>query len=53
MQYYRIFGLFKIAVIVQQIYARFKRGLTHDPRFETLDASVRSLARQAAREIAA
>jgi aminoglycoside phosphotransferase (APT) family kinase protein len=53
MQYYRVFGLFKIAVIVQQIYARFKRGLTHDPRFETLDASVRSLARQAALEIAA
>ncbi len=53
MQYYRVFGLFKIAVIVQQIYARFKRGLTRDPRFETLDASVRSLARQAAREIAA
>ncbi len=53
MHYYRVFGLFKIAVIVQQIYARFKRGLTDDPRFETLDASVRSLARQAAREIAA
>ena len=26
-------GLFKVAVIAQQIYARYVRGLTDDPRF--------------------
>jgi aminoglycoside phosphotransferase (APT) family kinase protein len=31
-----VFGLFKVAVIAQQIYARFQRGLTADPRFARL-----------------
>jgi aminoglycoside phosphotransferase (APT) family kinase protein len=31
-----VFGLFKLAVIAQQIYARFQRGLTQDQRFERL-----------------
>lgn len=31
--FYYVFGLFKTAVVTQQIYARFKRGLTKDPRF--------------------
>ncbi len=31
--FYYVFGLFKIGVIGQQIYARFKKGLTKDPRF--------------------
>jgi aminoglycoside phosphotransferase (APT) family kinase protein len=52
MRYYHVFGLFKIAVIVQQIYVRFVRGATSDERFATLDACVRQLARQAAHEIA-
>lgn len=43
------FGLFKVAVIVQQIYARYRRGLTGDPRFAGLDRMVVVLARQAAR----
>ena len=43
------FGLFKVAVIVQQIYARYVRGLTRDPRFAGLDRMVVVLARQAAR----
>jgi aminoglycoside phosphotransferase (APT) family kinase protein len=43
------FGLFKLAVIVQQIYARYRRGLTGDPRFAGLDRMVVVLARQAAR----
>src|SRR5690606_21890360 len=34
--YYRVFGLFKIAVIVQQMYARYKQGSTQDPRFASL-----------------
>lgn len=42
-------GLFKVAVIVQQIYARYVRGLTRDPRFAGLNHMVTVLARQAAR----
>ncbi len=34
--FYYVFGCFKIGVIVQQIYARFKQGLTKDPRFAQL-----------------
>jgi aminoglycoside phosphotransferase (APT) family kinase protein len=45
--FYYAFGVFKIAVIVQQIYARFVRGVTHDARFATLDRSVAALARTA------
>jgi aminoglycoside phosphotransferase (APT) family kinase protein len=35
-----VFGLFKVAVIAQQIYARFQRGLTSDPRFGGLGGVV-------------
>jgi aminoglycoside phosphotransferase (APT) family kinase protein len=52
MRYYHVFGLFKIAVIVQQIYARFVRGFTQDARFAKLNATVRQLARQAEKAIA-
>jgi aminoglycoside phosphotransferase (APT) family kinase protein len=31
--FYYVFGLYKICVIAQQIYARFKKGFTQDPRF--------------------
>ena len=31
--FYYVFGLFKSLVIVQQIYYRFHKGLTSDPRF--------------------
>lgn len=34
--FYYVFGLFKIGVIVQQIYARYKKGIAHDPRFAAL-----------------
>lgn len=49
--YYYAFGLFKIAVIAQQIYARYRQGLTQDPRFAHLDkavAAVLGMARRAA-----
>jgi aminoglycoside phosphotransferase (APT) family kinase protein len=36
MLFYYTFGLFKIGVIVQQIYARYKKGLTQDARFAGL-----------------
>ncbi len=35
--FYYVFGLFKIAVIAQQIYYRYEKGLTTDPRFAHLD----------------
>ena len=34
--FYYVFGCFKIGVIVQQIYARYKKGITQDPRFANL-----------------
>lgn len=45
--FYYCFGLFKLAVIVQQIYARFVRGHTQDPRFANLDQTVESLGQAA------
>tara|TARA_R110002167_G_scaffold33327_14_gene107100 strand:+ start:3151 stop:4221 length:1071 start_codon:yes stop_codon:yes gene_type:complete len=35
--FYFAYGFFKIAVIVQQIYYRYKHGHTKDPRFAELD----------------
>jgi len=48
--FYLVFGLFKLAVILQQIYARFVRGVTRDERFRTMDRTVAVLARHAAVE---
>lgn len=48
LSYYEIFGIFKLAVILQQIYFRFRRGQTQDERFRHFDQSVDSLARLAA-----
>ena len=42
--FYYVFGLFKIAVIAQQIYYRYRQGHTRDPRFAQLGAAVRALA---------
>ncbi len=41
--FYYAFGLFKVAVIAQQIYARSVQGLTADPRFAMLGEVVRAL----------
>ncbi len=49
--FYYVFGLYKIAVIVQQIYARYVRGHTRDPRFARLDGLVAVLADQADRTV--
>ena len=43
-----VFGLVKIAVIVQQIHARWRAGATRDPRFARLDGTVALLGRSAA-----
>jgi aminoglycoside phosphotransferase (APT) family kinase protein len=45
--YYEVFALFKIAVVIQQIYARYRHGQTDDPRFAALDSRVRMLAGRA------
>ena len=45
--FYFVFGLFKIAVIVQQIYFRYKNGLTKDIRFKHLNLVVLSYASMA------
>jgi aminoglycoside phosphotransferase (APT) family kinase protein len=47
------FGLFKIAVIVQQIYARYVRGHTGDPRFARLNERVGALSQAAVAAIEA
>jgi len=41
--FYYAFGLFKVAVIAQQIYARHVLGLTSDPRFGVLGQVVQAL----------
>lgn len=49
--FYYAFGLFKIAVIIQQIYARYVRGHTQDARFARLIDIVRILADQGDRTV--
>lgn len=41
--YYYVFGLFKIAVIAQQIYARYAKGFTTNERFAQFNQHVRIL----------
>jgi aminoglycoside phosphotransferase (APT) family kinase protein len=45
--FYFAFGLYKTAVVLQQIYYRFKQGLTKDDRFSGLIHGVRLLAETA------
>jgi aminoglycoside phosphotransferase (APT) family kinase protein len=47
--FHHAFGLFKIAVIIQQIYARYAAGKTRDSRFAGLDRAVGMFGRMAAR----
>jgi aminoglycoside phosphotransferase (APT) family kinase protein len=51
--FYRVFGLFRLAVIVQQIYYRYFHGETGDPRFGSLGPLGRVLIAEAAAEIRA
>ncbi len=46
--YYEVLGVFKLAVILQQIYYRYRRGQTQDARFRNFDHVVRGLAELAA-----
>jgi aminoglycoside phosphotransferase (APT) family kinase protein len=45
--WYETFALFKIAVVIQQIFFRYKRGQTDDARFANFGDRVTYLARQA------
>ena len=45
-QWYYAFGVFKLLVILQQIYIRFLRGQTQDERFRVLGRRVERLARK-------
>lgn len=47
--FYYAFGLFKVAVIAQQIYARHVQGLTSDPRFAALGPIVAAMGESALR----
>ena len=51
MLFYYVFGTFKIAVIAQQIYARYVKGFTTDARFATFDKFVAALGRIAAKAV--
>jgi aminoglycoside phosphotransferase (APT) family kinase protein len=49
--FYFAYGLLKIAVIVQQIYFRYQKGLTRDPRFAQLGELVKACGNLAQRAI--
>ena len=43
MHWYMVFGYFKLAVILQQIYARWHKGQTKDDRFANFDERVKNV----------
>ena len=51
MHYFYIFSLFKVATIAQQIYMRFAKGYTKDPRFGALLFAVHAVGAGALRSI--
>ncbi|SHK17427.1 phosphotransferase family protein [Rhodothermus profundi] len=50
-RFYHVLGLYRVTVIVAQLYARFVRGLNADPRYKALGSVLPALAR-AARTVA-
>jgi aminoglycoside phosphotransferase (APT) family kinase protein len=50
--YFYVFGLFKNAVVMQQIYSRYKKGYTQDERFAPLIWGVQELAKKAVQALA-
>jgi aminoglycoside phosphotransferase (APT) family kinase protein len=46
--YYRVFGIFKIAVTIQQIFQRYDRGQTKDERFSQFGTLVEGMIERAA-----
>jgi len=50
--FYFTFALMKLAVVGQQLYARYVKGLTQDPRYALLIEGVRGLSRAGVQVIA-
>jgi aminoglycoside phosphotransferase (APT) family kinase protein len=50
--YYYVYGLFKLAVILQQIFYRYAHGYTKDERFAPLGEVAKGLGRQACEAMA-
>jgi aminoglycoside phosphotransferase (APT) family kinase protein len=49
--WHEVFGVFRLAVILQQIYFRFRRGQTTDERFRNFDQRVKALTQRAAQMV--
>jgi len=49
--FYFVFGAFKVGVICQQIYYRYKQGFTKDPRFASLIYVIKACGENARRAI--
>ena len=49
--FYYVFGSFKVGVICQQIYHRYKQGYTQDPRFASLIYLIKACGENARRAI--
>ena len=47
LKFFEVFALFKVAVVIQQIYARFVKGQTEDSRFANFGERVTYLAQRA------
>ena len=43
MPYYQVFGIFKMGVVIQQIYFRYHRGQTRDERFAEMESLAAAL----------
>ena len=43
MRFYHVLGVFRLLVILQQIYIRYQRGFTQDKRFASLGLPVEAL----------
>ncbi len=50
--FYEVFGLFRLAVIIQQIWARYRAGQTTNPAFATFGDAVNTLINRAEGKIA-
>ena len=46
--FYEVFALYKLCVVLEQIYCRYVRGQTRDERFAMFEVAVPTLARAAA-----
>ena len=49
--YFYVFGLFKNSVVIQQIYNRYKKGLSTDPRFADLIFGVKALSKKGVKSV--